>query len=261
LTREQIMQELRRLKGPGAGGDDLPPPTAPDGKPGDGPHGALEVEGPDHPAGWFADADGTPGTPAPGSAVAATGSAPAGSAAGGSGAGTGSAGSAVDPIAQSTDVMPRFDAIEPPHVSEQGPMPRASKAGGIGGKDIIEAAFDQLTPASQGDILASLSTRIFAGDDNSFVIIQLKDRHQANVAEFDKDAEHVLAEMRHRRSEAAVADYLKARCEALAKSNRIKANQELVREHDDNGNPLPSGYRPCMSFQVQAQSQFVPTAE
>ena len=42
---------------------------------------------------------------------------------------------------------------------------------------------------------------------------------------------------------------MKERCEQLSKDGKIKANPGLIRETDDNGNPLPTQYRPCMSFQ------------
>jgi len=45
-----------------------------------------------------------------------------------------------------------------------------------------------------------------------------------------------------------VEQWLKSRCEALAKDGKIKPLAELIAESDDKGAPLPAVYRPCMSF-------------
>nr|HEX4317048.1 peptidylprolyl isomerase [Kofleriaceae bacterium] len=274
LDPKQVLDQLRQIKQRGTNGDGMPPPPPPDdgGSAGsDGPHGELEVHGPDHPAAWYADGDGPSGsgmaaespagsagssTPAKGSATAkgsaatmttTTTTTKTGSA--GSAGGTasvpaaGSAAPAAD-LKPSDDKLPAMDAVAPPKVSEQGPTPRVSKLPGVGGKDIMDAVFDELSPGNLGK-------RVYAGEDGSYVLIQLKTRASVNVTDFDKQADHVIAELRHRRAEAAVVDYLKNRCETLAKANRIKPNPEYIREHDDQGNPLPSGYHPCMSFALQ----------
>jgi hypothetical protein len=78
--------------------------------------------------------------------------------------------------------------------------------------------------------------------------VQLIARSQPKVEEFEKDADRMVEELRAERAQVFVEEWMKERCEKLAKDNRIKANPGLIRETDDKGNPLPAKYRPCMSF-------------
>jgi hypothetical protein len=243
MDPKQVLEQLRQIKqqmqGSGAPGG---------GEGGDGPHGALEVDGPDHPASWFADSDGPSGSSVNanvnGSGSGSTHGSGAGSGSAVAAAGGGSAAGASD-IKATDETLPTMDAVAPPKVSEQGPTPRVGKLPGLGGKDILDAVFDELSPGMLGK-------RVYAGEDGSYVLIQLKTRHSVDTKDFDKDGAHVISELRHRRAAAAVFDFLKNRCETLAKANKIKANQEYIREHDDQGNPLPSAYHPCMSFAQDA---------
>jgi hypothetical protein len=166
-----------------------------------------------------------------------TGSA-AGSAMTGSAAGSAAT---VDPIAPSTDKLPDFDAVKPPLVSEQGPLPRSEKFFGLGGRDMVTAVFDELSPGNLGK-------KVYVNDEGAYVLIQLKSHNAPNIADFDKQADAIIAELRERRAASAVIDFLKNRCETLAKAGKIHPNTDLVREHDGSGNALPISYQPCQSF-------------
>ncbi len=217
-----------------------PPPT-PSPAAGSAQHGALEIEGPDHPAGWFADSDGpsgTPGSATPESPTAGSATPAAGSAA---------AGSAVDPLAPTDDKLPEFGTVTPPVVTEEGPMPRKEKFINLGGKDMVRAVFDELSPGNLGKRV------YFNSEDNSYVLIQLKTRVNPEKADFDKAADSVIAELRKRRAEAAVYDFVKTRCEAMARASKIKPSIDLVTERDGSGNLMPVSYRPCMSFLAAPQ--------
>ena len=238
MDPKQVLEQLRQIK------QQMQGSGAPGGEGGDGPHGALEVDGPDHPASWFADSDGPSGSSA--TAHGSGSGSGTGSAAGSGVAAVGSAGGSTAGDVKATDeTLPTMDPVAPPKVSEQGPTPRVGKLPGLGGKDILDAVFDELSPGMLGK-------RVYAGEDGSYVLIQLKTRHNVDTKDFDKDGAHVISELRHRRAAAAVFDFLKNRCETLAKANKIKANPEYIREHDDQGNPLPSAYHPCMSFAQDA---------
>jgi hypothetical protein len=236
-------------------------------------HGALEVHEKDVPVAWYADADGagqsaggsaapaaagttaagsaapaaapTGGaTPAAGSAAPPTGS--AGSA--GSAASTGSATPAEAPaapaapveITASSDVLPQFGEIAKPKVNRYGPAPRQDKMQGIGGsKPAIEALFDELAAGNLGK-------KIYEGDGGSYVVLQLINRSQPKVEDFDKTADAEIARMQQARAKAAVHDWVKGRCETLTKAGKIRPAAERIREVDDKGNPAPTVYHPCM---------------
>jgi len=170
------------------------------------------------------------GEPSSSAAPAATGGAPAAPA---------------PEIVASKDVLPQFGDIPKPKVEQFGPAPRQSKMPGVGGsKPAIEALFEELS-------IGSVAKRVYEGDGGNYVLVQLTQRVQPNVAEFEKTADAEIRRMREARSRAALLDWLRFRCEALKKSNRIRPAAELIRETDDKGNPAPTVYRPCMSLDLE----------
>jgi hypothetical protein len=92
-----------------------------------------------------------------------------------------------------------------------------------------------------------LAKKVYEGD-GGFVVMQLISRASPKVEDFDKDADRLVEELRQARAQAFLEEWLKDRCEKLAKENRIVPNPGLIRETDDAGKPLPVAYKPCMSF-------------
>jgi hypothetical protein len=237
--------------------------------------GSLGVREVDVPVAWFADADGsgTPGagagTPAAGGTAApaaagsstaapaagssttapapAAGSSTAPAAGGASGAGAGSAAAPPAPPAPTTiepskEVLPAFGNVPAAKVNRLGPSPRQPKMPGIGGsKEAIDALFDELSPGN-------LAKKVYAGDNSTYVVIQLINRAQPSAEEFDKIADVEIARMQDARGRAAVRDWLKNRCETLSKAGKIRPAPDRIRETDDKGNPAPTVYHPCMYF-------------
>jgi hypothetical protein len=244
-------------------------------------HGSLEVHEQDVPVAWFADADGSGtgssaggGAPAAasagGSAAAAAapatggsaavpavgspaaGSAPTGATAGSGapGAGIGSATAPATPAAPpaptvveaSKDLLPQLGDVPKAKVNRLGPSPRQAKMPGVGGaKDAVDALFDDLAPGS-------VAKNVYEGDGGKFVVIQLINRSQPNVEDFDKTADAEIAQMQQARGKAALGQWLKGRCDTLSKVGKIKPAADRIRETDDKGNPAPTVYHPCMYF-------------
>jgi parvulin-like peptidyl-prolyl isomerase len=153
----------------------------------------------------------------------------------------GSAGSASPEIAASSEVLPAFGDVQKPHVATFGPMPRMKELPGIGdNKDAIAAVFDELS--------VGMVAKPVYEHDGTFFIVQLKDKQAANLTDFDKVAEQQVDQLREVRGHFLVESWLKDKCEALAKEDKIKPMRDLVRETDDAGKPLPQEYRPCRSF-------------
>lgn len=239
-------------------------------------HGSLEVHERDVPVAWLAEGDGSgdssatggggPAAPstsgsaaapaAGGSAAPASSAAPAGgpatggatgSAAPGAGSGAAGAASPAAPAAPavvepSKDVMPAFGEIPKAKVNRLGPSPRQAKMPGVGGaKDAVDALFDELAPGA-------VAKNAYEGDGGSFVVVQLINRSQPKVEEFDKTADAEVAQMQAARGKAALGQWLKARCDTLTKAGKIKPAADRIRETDDKGNPAPTVYHPCMYF-------------
>ena len=232
------------------------------GGPGGQKRGALETHEKDVPVAWTADGDepaggsstgsaaapatAAPATPAPAAAAAPT---PPPAAAGAAPAKAGSApaaASAAPPpaaaptlVVATTEVLPELGTVAPAKVNRLGPTPRQLTMPGIGkSKDAAAALFDELAAGQ-------LAKRVYEAENDSFVVIQLIDRVQPKMEEFDKNADLEVTRMREARGKATVRDWLKYRCEALAKAGKIRPAPDKVRETDDKGNPAPQIYRPC----------------
>jgi parvulin-like peptidyl-prolyl isomerase len=188
-----------------------------------GPHGALEVPpAKDIPAGWF-ETQESAGSAAPTPVMPpALPAIPAAD------------------LTPSKDVLPALDAPKL-HVSRFGPNPRAKQVSGLGqSKEAITAVFEELAPGE-------LAKRVYEAE-GSYLVVQLVARQQPNVSEFDKDADRRVATMRTARAAEFLDSWLRDRCQALVKANRIKPNADLLIEHDEQGKVLPVSYRPCMTF-------------
>ncbi len=223
--------------------------------------GALSVESKDVPAAWLAEDSAAPpvaGSAAGGSApapsapaarsapVPAAGSAPAPAPATGSAASPTAAQPAapapvVTVVKASNDTLPAFAKVEKPKVMTHGPVPRVKALPGIGASpEAVTALFDELTPGMLG-------TKVYEVE-GSYVLLQLIEKQAPKVDEFDKIADKEIEQMRQARANAAVNEWLLDRCEALTKDKKIVPLADLIRENDDQGKPLPTVYRPCMSF-------------
>jgi hypothetical protein len=118
---------------------------------------------------------------------------------------------------------------------------------GIGGsKEAVDALFDELQPGN-------LAKKVYVGDNGTYVVLQLINRAQPSVAEFDKIADTEIARMQEARGQAAVRDWLKNRCDTLTKAGKIRPAPDRIRETDDKGNPAPTVYHPCMYFDFMNQ--------
>ncbi len=209
-------------------------------------HGSLDVHEEDVPVAWYADADGSAQT-APAAAPAAGSAAPpAAGSAGGSGAGSAAAPSAppapAPDIVASTEQLPPFGEVDKPKVTRFGPTPREAKLPGVGtSKAAIDALFDEL---SAGNV----AKKIYEGDNGAYVVVQLVNRAQPKVEDFDKTANAEIARMQEARGKSALYGWLRSRCDALTKAGRIRPAADRIRETDDKGNPAPTVYRPCMTL-------------
>jgi hypothetical protein len=92
-----------------------------------------------------------------------------------------------------------------------------------------------------------LAKKVYEGD-GGYAVVQLISKSQPKVEDFEKDADRMVEELRAERAQQFVEEWLKDRCEKLAKDQKIRPNPGLIRETDDKGNPIPTQYRPCMSF-------------
>ena len=212
-----------------------------------GDQGSITYESPDVAAAWKTEGDGGGGSAA--GSGSATGSA-TGSAAG-SGAGSGAGTPAKPPIPPplpaiepTKDALPSFADMPKPKVKSQGPFPRGATLPGLP-KEATVVLWDEL---SQGMFV----NRVYESNGN-YVVVQLTHKRDGangpSTEDFDKEAPKLISQLRSLRAAYSVEDWLKHRCEALAKEGKIIPAGNLFRDETDaKGNKIASTYRPCMAF-------------
>src|SRR4029078_7462658 len=98
-----------------------------------------------------------------------------------------------------------------PRVSRFAPSPRQSPMQGVGtSKAAVDTLFDELSAGS-------VAKKIYEGDSGTYVVVQLINRAQPKVEDFDKTADAEIARMQEARGKAALYGWLRSRCEALTK--------------------------------------------
>ena len=195
-------------------------------------HGSLEISGKDIPVAWYADANGAGGSAgSAGSATAPQSATPPAVPPPG----------ADDLSKPSSDTLPAFGTVVVPKVNRNGPTPKVAKLPGIGtSKAASDALFEELSPGNLGKT-------VYLAEGN-YVVVQLIQKDTPKIDDFDKDSDHIIMELRGRRAGAVVEDFLRTKCEALAKGSRIAWNKELLRETGADGKPIAQTYKPCQSF-------------
>ena len=213
--QQQIQQQLQQQL---QGGDD---------------QGSIVIESPDVYASWKAG-DSMPTGGAAGSAPA-----PATPAAGGPAPAAGTPAPAPAPVVASNDVLPAFQDVPQPKLRQVGPVPREKKLPGLD-VDGVKAVFDELGKDE-------LAKRVFEADGH-YTVVQVTDKAQAKIEDFEKDSARIIDQMRKQRGEQLVRDWVKARCEELTAAGKIKPRADKTAEYNDKGEPLPTTYRPCMTL-------------
>src|SRR5207237_7371676 len=114
-----------------------------------------------------------------------------------------------DLMKPSTDKLPEITGVTLPKVATVGPLPRNRDLINVVGKDAAAALFDELTPSDDlHDRPPSASgPRIFEVTEvgaSYYVVVQLKSRKNAQVADFDKAGDLAIEDLRARRAQTAV---------------------------------------------------------
>jgi parvulin-like peptidyl-prolyl isomerase len=207
--------------------------------------GSLTWESQDIPAEWAQTAEAQ--APAPTAApTAAPAAAPAAAPTAAPAAGDAPAPAAAPAdtaVVASADVLPPMGEVAKPEVRGYGPMvrdrdqiPRLGKSA-----PLMKALFDELTPGM-------LAPRVFDVDGN-YVLVQVTQKDQAKVDEFEKDADSRVASLVDERGEKVLETWLAARCKKLVEEKKIEFQKDLVTEFDEQNKPVRMSYQPCQSMQ------------
>jgi hypothetical protein len=144
----------------------------------------------------------------------------------------------IPPVEATKDQLPQFGTVEKPKIVHFSSESRKSILPGLA-KELTPVIFDELSAGM-------LAKRVYEVEGN-YVLVQITNKTQAKVEDFDKEADRYISRLQLVRSYSAVEDWLEERCKALHKDKKIVPMKELVSETDEKtGKPAPQVYQPCM---------------
>jgi peptidyl-prolyl cis-trans isomerase D len=143
------------------------------------------------------------------------------------------------PAPTDTEAATGPDTSAPPHAEETGPFSlRATREGalveGIGVSNQLAKAAFSLTP-----------TAPIAGPfevSGTFVVVRLKDRKDADLAEFEKNKVQLTRDAELTKWEQVLGDWTQARCLEAKQGHQISVNADVLRYEDSGEAPA---YEPC----------------
>jgi hypothetical protein len=153
---------------------------------------------------------------------------------------------AIDPVGarftSPEDGLVRPENLQPPQLQSIAPFARhPSRVRDLGeSPEAVKALFDQL---EEGQVAPELFE--IGGD---FVILQLADRQDPDLARFKKDLPDLLADARRDKGLDALGEWLKGRCEQVTKAGDVSVNTSFLTFQDDKGNNVQTPYTPCQFF-------------
>lgn len=137
-------------------------------------------------------------------------------------------------ITAGKDVLPALATVPPPQVESFGPVSKGSDLGALHLSKEQLAGLYALAPGN-----ASLA--IYEPGQGLYVVVQLEARTIPTADDFAHDEKLFTEKLDEKRGGTAVQDWLRTRCQAAAKANRIRVNPEIV---GTDGPP----YVPCFSL-------------
>lgn len=151
------------------------------------------------------------------------------------------------PVGQPVAAAPADDSglpkvtIDPPALETIGPAPRpVDSLAGIGrSPELVTALFETL---NEGEV----AKQVFeVADPDAFVIIQLTDRAEADLDQFESVAEETRERLELVKQIQVVTDWIKARCDSASKSGAIRVNTSYLVYDDDKP---PFQYSACSNL-------------
>ncbi len=140
------------------------------------------------------------------------------------------------------DGLPRPANLKMPKIQHQGPFQRDVKQiPGLGeSKAAVQAVFEGLE-------IGQVAHQVFE-IGNDYVILELAGRTDPDLDQFTKDEPQLLQQARLEKAQDVLGQWLKDRCEKVAKAGEIQVNQSLFDVTDDKGQKIPGNYKPCQFF-------------
>lgn len=159
----------------------------------------------------------------------------------------------------SKDVLPKLGDVEKPKLQVIGPMPRdKEQVGGVGrSAELVKALFEDLEPGAVAPRLFEVETTAAAGvggrsvqvnEGAAYVIVQVNERVEPNVADFEKEAERLIAGEERARAAEIVRGWLVARCRDVVEAGDLSIGNDVLAYQDEQGKPLKFDYVACSNL-------------
>jgi hypothetical protein len=156
-------------------------------------------------------------------------------------------------LAATADTLPKVVGLDKPRVERIGPMPRDRERIVDVGKsaELMTALFETLTPGALGD-----KVYVVDGEENTvsghtlagarrYVVVQLVERPDADVARFEEQAETLVRREEEDRGRELVSAWLVARCNELVAKQEIKIANDILTTRDEKGEARTFQYGAC----------------
>ena len=132
--------------------------------------------------------------------------------------------------------------VEKPGLESVGPVSRSKEfLAGVGkSEELMTDLFETLEVGKLADKVYAVS-----GTSDAFVIVQLKEREDADMTKFDEQKEQLKSEIAYDKGVSRLTSWLVDRCVKASKSGGIKINASLMQDEDGG---KKSDYQACASF-------------
>lgn len=200
--------------------------------------GPFEIESGDIPAAWE-----QAGGPSAGAPMAPAGDVPP---------------PAPKALAPTADTLPKVVGLDKPKVERIGPMPRDRERIVDVGKsaELMTALFETLKPGDLGDkvyvVQGEESTAVgdltLAAGNDRYVIVQLVERPDADVAKFEEQAEILVRREEEDRGRELVDAWLVTRCNEMVARQEIKIANAILTTQDEEGKTRTFQYGACRNL-------------
>ena len=140
------------------------------------------------------------------------------------------------------DGLTRPANLKMPKIQNRGPFMRDIKQiPGLGeSKKALQAIFAGLE-------LGQVAPGVFE-IGNDYVILELAGLTEPDLDQFTKDEPQLLQQARLEKAQDVLGQWLKDRCEKVAKDGDIQVNQTLFEVTNDQGQKVKGNYKPCQFF-------------
>ena len=145
------------------------------------------------------------------------------------------------PAAASTDGLPAV-TVDKPGLESVGPAPRTKDhLAGVGeSEELLTDLFEKIEVGKLADKVYEVS-----GPPDAFVIVQLKEREDADMTKFEAEKEELKSAIAYSKGVRRLAAWLMDRCVKSSKDGDIKINPSIIQD-EDSGKQV--NYQACATM-------------